>query len=80
MPSKWFRRDKRPPTGPVTVIGQYLLAIFLGDTGRAKLLFDQMTGPAGGPESAFWLAAAELVARRFFGRRLRCENRDRTGR
>jgi hypothetical protein len=67
MPRKWFRSDKKPPTGPVTVIGQYMLAVVLGDTGRAKLLFDQINGPAGGPESAFWLAAAELVAGRYFG-------------
>lgn len=67
MPRKWFRPDKKPPAGPVTVIGQYMLAIILDDAERAKLLFDQMNGPAGGPESAFWLAAAELVARRYFG-------------
>lgn len=67
MPRKWFRSDRKPPSAPVTVIGQLMLAALLGDTGRATFLLDQMNGPAGGPESAFWLAASELAARRYFG-------------
>lgn len=67
MPRRWLRPDKRRPSGPTTVIGQHALAALVGDTERERYLINYLDGPSGGPESAFWLAAAELVARRYFG-------------
>jgi hypothetical protein len=51
----------------VSVVGQHLLASWLGDRDRERDLIRYLDGDSGGPESAFWLAAAELAARRCFG-------------
>lgn len=66
MPRK-SRSARKPPTAPVTVIGQFMQASLVGDTEPERYLLNHLDGPAGGPESAFWLATAELVARRHFG-------------
>lgn len=67
MPRKWLRPDKRRPSVPATVIGQHALAAIVGDTERERYLINYLDGPSGGPESAFWLAAAELAVRHYFG-------------
>lgn len=67
MPRKWFRPGRKSLEAPVTLIGQFWLANFAGDTDRTSYLLNQLSGQAGGPESAFLQAAAELAAPRYFG-------------
>lgn len=61
MLGKWLRPDRERSAEPVTVIGQFLLAALLGDTNREKYLLNQIDGPAGGPESAFWQGHGKVV-------------------
>lgn len=67
MPRKWLRSGRKPPPGPITVVGQHMLAALTRDIERERYLLDHLAGASGGPESAFWLAIAELAARRHFG-------------